>query len=41
MEVPFDNAVDIVPRKGVLEILEELELILRCNPSDASAKAIL
>jgi len=41
IEVPFDNATYIVPRGGTLEILEELELILRCNPSDASAKAIL
>ena len=41
MEVPFDNTVNIFPRTGVLEILEELELILRCNPSDASAKDIL
>ena len=38
MEVPFDNAVNIFPRTGVLEILEELERILRCNPSAASAK---
>ncbi|EDQ99692.1 uncharacterized protein LACBIDRAFT_295922 [Laccaria bicolor S238N-H82] len=41
IEIPFDNAMAIIPRTGVLEILEELELILRCNPSDASAKDTL
>ena len=41
IEVPFNNAMDIVPCVGTLEILEELELILHGNLSDASAKAIL
>jgi hypothetical protein len=41
IELPVHNAMDIVPLRGALEILEELELILRSNPSDASAKAIL